>query len=168
MVDGDDYGELYETVLIDLPIGRYFRLLLQQEENDLVIRSDQIADSMKDYRPEKIKILLKKIWLSELYDYTHKYLNGDSITILSDLLKFESDCQSLQVILNTLGSKKVTNQAVERQKYINNIGYLVPDRIRQLIDADSLLKVKEAVAPFTLYREMLEPIQDMKEGDDMP
>ena len=29
MVDGDDYGELYETVLIDLPIGKYFRLLLQ-------------------------------------------------------------------------------------------------------------------------------------------
>jgi len=69
---------------------------------------------MKDYRPEKIKILLKKIWLSELYDYTHTHLNEGSIPILSDLLKFESDCQSLQVILNTLGSKKVTNQAVER------------------------------------------------------
>jgi V-type H+-transporting ATPase subunit d len=25
MVDGDDYGSLYETVLIDLPIGKYFR-----------------------------------------------------------------------------------------------------------------------------------------------
>jgi hypothetical protein len=28
MVDGDDYGQLYETVLIDLPIGVYFRKLL--------------------------------------------------------------------------------------------------------------------------------------------
>ena len=71
---------------------------------------------MKDYRPEKIKILLKKIWLSEIYSYAHENLNDSSIPILSDLLKFESDCQTLQVILNTLGSKQVTgaNKAIER------------------------------------------------------
>lgn len=31
MVDGDDYNLLYETVLIDLPIGVYFNKLLSSE-----------------------------------------------------------------------------------------------------------------------------------------
>lgn len=72
MVDGDDYGQLYETVLIDLPIGVYFRKLLAQEDAS---SADRIAEAMRDYRPEKIKNLLKKIWITELYNYVNTHLN---------------------------------------------------------------------------------------------
>lgn len=72
MVDGDDYGQLYETVLIDLPIGVYFRKLLAQEDAS---SADRIAEAMRDYWPEKIKNLLKKIWITELYNYVNTHLN---------------------------------------------------------------------------------------------
>lgn len=75
MVDGDDYGQLYETVLIDLPIGIYFRKLLAQEDAS---NADRIAEAMRDYRPEKIKNLLKKIWLTELFNYVNTHLNEAS------------------------------------------------------------------------------------------
>lgn len=165
MVDGEDYGSLYETVLIDLPIGRYFRQLLANEDAS---RSDQIAEAMKDYKPEKIKNMLKKIWLRELHTFVNEHLNATSKPILNDLIMFESDCMTIQVILNTLGSKAMTgpNKVTERERYINNIGYLVPDRIKQLIEADSLQKVKEAVSPFGDYAAMLEPIQDLRDGDE--
>lgn len=42
----------------------------------------------------------------------------------------------------------------------------MPDRIKQLIEADSLQKVKEAVQPFGEYAGMLEPIQDLRDGDE--
>ncbi len=32
MAENEDYGLLYETVLIDLPIGVYFRKLIAQED----------------------------------------------------------------------------------------------------------------------------------------
>jgi vacuolar-type H+-ATPase subunit C/Vma6 len=92
MVDGDDYGQLYETVLIDLPIGVYFRKLLAQEDAS---NSDRIAEAMRDYRPEKIKNLLKKIWITELFNFVNDHLNGNSIEILNEILKFESDCQTI-------------------------------------------------------------------------
>jgi vacuolar-type H+-ATPase subunit C/Vma6 len=59
---------------------------------------------MKDYKPEKIK----KIWLQELYAYVNEHLNDTSKPILNDLIKFESDCMTIQVILNTLGAKGMT------------------------------------------------------------
>ncbi len=33
---------------------------------------------MQDYRPEKIKNLLKKIWITELYNYVNENLNETS------------------------------------------------------------------------------------------
>lgn len=72
-VDGDDYATLYQQVLIDLPIGDYFRKFLEDQigvdqgkENK---RRDArfIADIMKDEKAEQIKNKLKKIWLADFH-----------------------------------------------------------------------------------------------------
>lgn len=125
-VDGDNYSELYETVLIDLPIGVYFRKFLEEvmyEESER--NADKISQIMKEYKPEKIKNLLKKIWISEFYHYCDENLNGLTAEIMKDLLSFESDCQTIQVIYNSIGSKDLggaRGREGERRKYINNIG----------------------------------------------
>lgn len=85
MVDDENYTALYETVLIDLPIGVYFWKLIGDYSTD-------VGDVMKEYRPEKIKNLLKKIWVSELFNYVEENLNAQSVEILTHILKFESDC----------------------------------------------------------------------------
>jgi hypothetical protein len=54
--------------------------------------STDVGDVMKEYRPEKIKNLLKKIWVSELFNYVEENLNAQSVEILTHILKFESDC----------------------------------------------------------------------------
>lgn len=91
-VEGEDYAALYQTVLIDLPIGVYFRkfieeLLADEQNKDL----SRIPEIMKDFKPEKIKNILKKIWLTELYDYCDEKINPQSKEVMQDLLKFESD-----------------------------------------------------------------------------
>lgn len=144
MVDEENYSALYETVLIDLPIGVYFWKLIGDYSAD-------VADVMKEYRPEKIKNLLKKIWITELFNYVHEHLNSTSQEILSNILKFESDCQTIQIIYNTLGNKQLSGKAgqAEWAKYINNIGYLMPDRAAKLAEAEDFRKLKEAVAPYS-------------------
>lgn len=164
MVEGDDYGQLYETVLIDLPIGIYFRKLLAEVES--ADSAERIAQAMKDYRPEKIKNLLKKIWISELSTYVNEYLNSSSQEILNDLLAFESDCQTIQIIYNTIGNQQLAGASTkysERAQYISNIGYLHPDRSRLLAEADDLRKLKDAVAPYSVYKDLLDQIDD--DGD---
>ena len=77
-VEGDDYATLYQQVLVDLPIGKYFRKFLDNcvavmqggDENKGGKRDVKfISDLMKDFKAEKIKNLLKKIWITEFHKY---------------------------------------------------------------------------------------------------
>ena len=62
-IEGDDYATLYQTVLVDLPIGGYFRKFLdiiavsEGGEDQGKMKKDVkfISDLMKDYKAEKIK-----------------------------------------------------------------------------------------------------------------
>ena len=80
---------------------------------------------MKDFKAEKIKNLLKKIWLQEFHAYCMKNCTDVSQAVLDDLLKFESDCMTLQIIYNSIDIKGLSDargREGERKKYINNLG----------------------------------------------
>lgn len=103
-VEGDDYATLYQQVLVDLPIGNYFRKFLDTcvavmqggDENKAGKKDVKfISDLMKDFKAEKIKNLLKKIWITEFHKYCMNNLGDVSKNVLDDLLKFESDCMTL-------------------------------------------------------------------------
>ncbi len=140
-VEGDDYATLYQQVLVDLPIGNYFRKFLEAcvgaIGNEGAVKKDArfISDLMKDYKAEKIKNMLKKIWLAEF----HKYCMGlgdVSKAVMDDLLKFESDCMTIQIIFNSIDIKGLSDsrgREVERRKYINNLGnYRLSSEIARL------------------------------------
>jgi V-type H+-transporting ATPase subunit d len=69
---------------------------------------------------------------------------------MEDLLKFEADCQTIQIISNSLmvgGNANSVNRDLERRKYISKIGYLYPDRderLRNVSDLRSLVAAVEA------------------------
>jgi hypothetical protein len=51
---------------------------------------------MKDFKAEKIKNMLRKIWLADFHKYCMDNLPGDtSKAVMDDLLKFESDCMTI-------------------------------------------------------------------------
>jgi V-type H+-transporting ATPase subunit d len=54
-----------------------------------------ISDLMKDFKAEKIKNLLKKIWISEFHKYSMSNLTDTSRAMMDDMLKFESDCMTI-------------------------------------------------------------------------
>jgi len=128
-VEGDDYATLYQQVLIDLPIGNYFRKFLEacmaSIGNEGAKKDARfISELMKDYKAEKIKNMLKKIWLAEFHRYC-MLLPDVSRAMMDDLLKFESDCMTIQIIFNSLdikGLSDVRGREGERRKYINNLG----------------------------------------------
>ena len=87
---------------------------------------------------------------------------------MQELLKFESDCQTIQIIYNTIGNKEFSGPKGgygERKKYINRIGYLYPDRDNELSNSDDFRKLQDAVAPYSDYRAMLDQITNVG-GDD--
>ena len=172
-IEGDDYATLYQQVLVDLPIGKYFRKLLDtcvavmqgNEDRGNAMKKDSkfISDLMKDFKAEKIKNLLKKIWISEFHHYCMKYLNGTSKLVMDDLLKFESDCMTIQIIYNSIDIKGLSDakgREGERKKYINSLGYLYPDKDKELTEADSFEKLKDALRGFE-YEKMINQVTDI-------
>ena len=90
------------------------------------------------------------------------YLPDTSKQILDDLLKFESDCMTIQIIYNSLDIKGLSDargREGERKKYINALGHLYPERDKLLTDADTYEKLKEAVKS-TPYERMLGRVTD--------
>jgi V-type H+-transporting ATPase subunit d len=147
--ESENYANVYQTVLIDLPVGKYFHKLL---ENVLAASSTKDTNAidliMKDNGPEKTKNLLKKIWLTEMYKFCTTMLDGPSREIMEHLLKFESDCMTMQIIYNSLDNKELRDakgRAAERQQYIHLLGYLHPGRSIELTNADTLKGLKDAV-----------------------
>lgn len=81
---------------------------------------------------------------------------------MDDLLKFESDCMTIQIIYNSLDIKGLSDargREGERRKYINALGHLYPERDKLLTDADTFDKLKDAVK-FTPYEPMLSQVSD--------
>jgi len=170
-VEKDDYATLYQQVLIDLPIGEYFRKFLDQQLSKSAGNQQRdashISTLMKEFKAEKIKNMLKKIWLAEFHKFCMENLPGDtSRAVMDDLLKFESDCMTLQIIYNSLdisGLSDARGREVERRNYINSLGYLYPDKDAELNNADSFEKLKQAVQGYE-YEHMLNQVSDGARG----
>ena len=86
---------------------------------------------------------------------------------MDDLLKFESDCMTLQIIYNSIDIKGLSDpkgREGERKKYINSLGYLYPDKDKELTEVDNFEKLKEAVKGFE-YEEMMKQVTDIPSRD---
>jgi len=82
---------------------------------------------------------------------------------MCDLLRFEADCQTLQVIANWMtfaggqGQQSV-NREMERKKYMSKVGYLYPDRDEKLRNVTDLRSLQQAVEA-TPYEKILAAVQ---------
>lgn len=95
---------MYQEVLIDTPVGPYFMRFLEScmhgiSENCGI---NEVQVIFKDMRPEHIRTSLKKMWLEDFHEYCTTKLNSTSTEILDNLLKFEADMKSIQVVYNTI------------------------------------------------------------------
>jgi V-type H+-transporting ATPase subunit d len=116
--------ELYEDVLIDTEVGYYFSALLEETlQNSEDKKFNAIQYYLQELKPENLKNYLKKIWLEHFYLYSQT-LSGSTRDIMEEILKFEADCQTLQIIYNSI-SFQGFSQEEERRKIIPNFGKII-------------------------------------------
>jgi len=62
---------------------------------------------------------------------------------MSDLLKFESDLQTIQIVKNYAEMSQSDGAMAysERKKYISKVGYLYPERYEMLNQANDLKQI---------------------------
>ena len=157
--------DLYDEVLIDTEVGVYFSKFLEE----VLASSDNknvatINNFLQGLKPEEIKNYLKKIWLEYFYHFC-KTLNPTTSEIMEDLLKYEADCQTIQIVYNSLAYNNQF-QEEERKKVIPNFGYLYPETTTQLIKCNSLEQLRQILQPYPDYYELVKEIPDPKKLDE--
>jgi V-type H+-transporting ATPase subunit d len=157
--------EIYEDVLMDTEVGCYFFSFLEEQtqvHDSKHISSAQTA--LQLLKPEKIKNSLKKIWLENFYLYCQ---SQESMTrgIMMGILEFEADCQAIQVVYNSLIYDTSTQEA-ERKKMIPCFGKLYPVATEQMVKANSFDALKEALANYPEYFNLIKDAPDPKKLEE--
>ena len=164
-LDFKKIDDLYEDVLIDTEVGVYFSKFLQEVLASSDVKNvTTINNFLQDLKPEQIKNYLKKISLEYFYNFC-KTLNPTTSEIMEDLLKFEADCQAIQIVYNSLAYHGQF-QEEERKKVIPYFGVLYPEITNELIKCNSLEDLKARLQPFPSYYELVREVPNPQKADE--
>lgn len=84
----------------------------------------------KEMKPEFIRTSLKKMWLEDFQHFCEKNLSGESQRMMLELVDFEADMKTLQVIYNSIGNKEMQSAPKVihlRKQLCPAAGLLYPD-----------------------------------------
>jgi len=163
IVDADDFTGLYSTVLIDTPVGPYFSKFLEDNIGEDTKTLQEVHNIFKELKPEQIRTSLKKMWLENFYSFIQKECGSMTKEVMGDLLNFEADFKTIQVIYNSIGNKDLTSIAsrtTTRKRLCPSLGYLYPDCEKALVEVTTLDSLKAAVVGISTYGELLKEAPD--------
>ena len=84
----DDFVSLFHDILIDLPVGEYFRKFIDQIIENLggdgegekgSVSIEDISNAINNYSASDIKVLLKKIWTVSFHRWIRENCNAGTI-----------------------------------------------------------------------------------------
>lgn len=141
------YEDLYQTVLVDTPVGPYFAMFLKESSEH-----GNTRNVLEEVEIEIIKSSLIKYWLEDFYQYVTK-LGGDTAKIMGDLLKTRADTTAINITLNSFGTplNEPSMRSSDRKRLYPGIGYLYPVGTALLADVADENELGRALNMFPQY-----------------
>ena len=143
------YADLYQTVLVDTPVGPYFAIFLQESAQH---RGSDARNVLEEVEIEIIKSSLIKYWLE---DFTHfvEQLGGETATIMGELLKVRADTNAINITLNSFGTplNEPAMRANDRKRLYPAVGHLYPAGISMLVDVQDEEELGRVLELFPQY-----------------
>lgn len=127
------YADLYQTVLVDTPVGPYFAMFLQDSSEHR--GSADSRNVLEEVEIEIIKSTLIKYWLEDFYQFVEK-LGGETATIMGELLKVRADTNAINITLNSFGTplNEPAMRSSDRKRLYPAVGHLYPAGTTMLVD----------------------------------
>lgn len=131
------YADLYQTVLVDTPVGPYFSMFLNDSAtryNDSGVATDA-RNVLEEVEIEIIKSSLIKYWLEDFYQFVMK-IGGETASIMGELLKVRADTNAINITLNSFGTplNEPGMRTADRKRLYPAVGHLYPAGTSMLID----------------------------------
>lgn len=156
-IGSSDLASMYEYVLIDSPVGKFFGNFLEKINTNRELRHfEEVQSFFREERPEKVRGALKRDLLESFASYCNQ-LGSTSSEIMIDLLKLEADFRTLQVVYNSLDDNKEEREVV-RCKLCPALGNLYPLHHGNLMAVDSLEYLSDSMRAFPRFKKMFNEV----------
>lgn len=150
------YAELYETVLVDTPVGVYFQRYLDESQSK-VTEASEVRNVLEEVQIEVLKNGLLKLYLEDFYAFCER-CGGETFVIMGALLRARADRNAINITLNSFGTplnELAMRDSVRRTLY-PSIGELYPEGTDLLSKVDEDAKLVQALSFYPLYRSIFE------------
>eukprot|EP00467_Chlorarachnion_reptans_P004346 CAMPEP_0114512332 /NCGR_PEP_ID=MMETSP0109-20121206/14917_1 /TAXON_ID=29199 /ORGANISM="Chlorarachnion reptans, Strain CCCM449" /LENGTH=508 /DNA_ID=CAMNT_0001692005 /DNA_START=75 /DNA_END=1602 /DNA_ORIENTATION=- len=123
--------DLFDTLLVDTPVSKYFWQYFLPELNGDDEKKDD-AGALKKFTLEVeldvMMNMLQKYLLEDMYNYSRE-IGGETWAIMKELLEFEADRRTVNVTVNSFGTplNEPDRHDYERKMLYPNFGELYPD-----------------------------------------
>ena len=138
------YSDLYQTVLVDTPVGPYFAMFLKESAEH---HHGDTRNVLEEVEIEIIKSSLIKYWIEDFSNFVAK-LGGDTAELMGELLKVRADTNAINITLNSFGTplNEPAMRSSDRKRLYPAVGHLYPAGTAMLADVsdeDELGRVLE-------------------------
>lgn len=160
---------LYETVLIDSPVGEFFFKYLEMKGlNNEAKQGMKDFGAMQNYfseeSPEVVRSSLQKIWLEDFHEFCGT-LNTTTVENMDSLLKLEGDLMTIQVIYNSFEESDSKKEEI-RNSHCPALGTLYPLHFIEIKKSKGLDELKMYLSSFPQYTAILQNLNEGT-GEDM-
>lgn len=150
------YADLYETVLVDTPVGPYFQQYLDSE-SEMLTTAGEMKNILEETQIEILRNSLMKLYLEDFYQFCEK-MGGITAETMCHLLSNRADKLAISLTLNSFGTplNDPAMRETTRKKLYPAIGTLYPGATELLSKVDDDGKLVQVVSVFPAYREMFD------------
>lgn len=143
------FADLYQTVLVDTPVGPYFAMFLQESSNAM---GGEVRNVIEEVEIEIIKSSLIKYWIEDFYQYVMK-LGGETAAVMGEILKIRADTTAINITLNSFGTplNEPGMRTSDRKRLYPAVGYLYPAGTNMLTDVATEEELGRVLSFFPQY-----------------
>ena len=148
------YADLYQTVLIDTPVGPYFSQFLQESAEKLTSAAE-VRNILEEVEMEIIKNSLMKLYLEDFYHFCVS-VGDDTSEIMCAILRARADQRAINITLNSFGTplNEPAMRTADRKRLYPSIGDLYPAGTDKLTDVSDEASLGLAISYLPVYREI--------------
>ena len=165
--NAEGYSELYETVLIDTPVGPYFQTYLTHLEEQGLGEANDIKGVLEETQIEILKYSLMKLYYEDFL-FVCQQMGGDTAEVMSELISARADIAAINITLNSFGTplNRPNMRETVRKGLYPSVGRLYPAGSAILSKVDDESKLVEALRPFRSYHSVIERLAEDANIDD--
>ena len=101
----EGYRDLYRTVLVETPIGKYFeRFLIETKEDVRKMKEDERQNILAEEKTTILETWLTKLYLEDFYAFC-KECGGETWIVMKEILEMRADAATINITLNSFGTQ---------------------------------------------------------------